>query len=130
MDIMDHSKIISHKGIKVLSLFFIDKVANYRGYSIDGVPVQGKFALWFEEEFTQQLRKPKYRILYPSVWDENGDKFTINEQALKELASSVHNGYFAQDKKKMHLAIHYLQSQSYQLKVKVVKRLLMSLLIT
>nr|WP_041412567.1 DEAD/DEAH box helicase family protein [Shewanella baltica] len=100
VDIMDHSKIISHKGIKVLSLFFIDKVANYRGYSIDGVPVQGKFALWFEEEFTQQLRKPKYRILYPSVWDENGDKFTINEQALKELASSVHNGYFAQDKKK------------------------------
>lgn len=100
VDIMDHSKIISQKGIKVLSLFFIDKVANYRGYSIDGVPVQGKFALWFEEEFTQQLRKPKYRILYPSVWDKNGDKFTINEQALKELASSVHNGYFAQDKKK------------------------------
>ncbi|MGI2039655.1 type III restriction-modification system endonuclease [Shewanella frigidimarina] len=100
VDIMDLSKIISQKGIKVLSLFFIDKVANYRGYSIDGVPVQGKFALWFEEEFTQQLRKPKYRILYPSVWDKNGDKFTINEQALKELASSVHNGYFAQDKKK------------------------------
>lgn len=100
VDIMDHSKIISQKGIKVLSLFFIDKVANYRGYSIDGVPVQGKFALWFEEEFTQQLRKPKYRILYPSVWDKNGDKFTINEQVLKELASSVHNGYFAQDKKK------------------------------
>lgn len=100
VDIMDHSKIISQKGIKVLSLFFIDKVANYRGYSIDGVPVQGKFAFWFEEEFTQQLRKPKYRILYPSVWDKNGDKFTINGQALKELASSVHNGYFAQDKKK------------------------------
>ncbi|MGI2115674.1 type III restriction-modification system endonuclease [Shewanella frigidimarina] len=100
VDVMDHSKVISQKGIKVLSLFFIDKVANYRGYSVDGVPVQGKFAQWFEEEFTQQLRKPKYRILYPSVWEKNGDKFIVNEQSLKELASSVHNGYFAQDKKK------------------------------
>ncbi|MBA6233965.1 MULTISPECIES: type III restriction-modification system endonuclease [unclassified Colwellia] len=101
VDVMDHSKIISQKGIKVLSLFFIDKVANYRGYSSDGVPVQGKFACWFEEEFTQQLRKPKYRILYPSVWEKNdAGKQIINEYALKELASSVHNGYFAQDKKK------------------------------
>lgn len=99
-DKLDHSKILSQKGIKVLSLFFIDKVANYRGYSEGGVPVQGKFSQWFEEEFIQQLRKPKYRVLYPKVWDENGDKFVINEQALKELASSVHNGYFAQDKKK------------------------------
>lgn len=99
-DILDHSKIISQKGIKVLSLFFIDKVANYRGYSEGGVPVQGKFALWFEEEFSAQLKKPKYRILYPSVWDKIDDKYVINEQALKELATSVHNGYFAQDKKK------------------------------
>ncbi|MEZ9927052.1 type III restriction-modification system endonuclease [Vibrio breoganii] len=105
VDVMDHSKILSQKGIKVLSLFFIDKVANYRGYSSDGVPVQGKFAKWFEEEFTQQLRKPKYRVLYPSIWNKEGDKNdagkpTLNEHALKELASSVHNGYFAQDKKK------------------------------
>ncbi|TMS61770.1 DEAD/DEAH box helicase family protein [Pseudoalteromonas sp. S3173] len=101
VDVMDHSKILSQKGIKVLSLFFIDKVANYRGYSSDGVPVQGKFAKWFEEEFTQQLRKPKYRVLYPSIWDKNNaGKPTLNEYALKELARSVHNGYFAQDKKK------------------------------
>ncbi|MUK76597.1 DEAD/DEAH box helicase [Aliivibrio fischeri] len=101
VDVMDHSKILSQKGIKVLSLFFIDKVANYRGYSSDGVPVQGKFAKWFEEEFTQQLRKPKYRVLYPSIWDKNdAGKPTLNEHALKELASSVHNGYFAQDSKK------------------------------
>ncbi|HDY8072086.1 TPA: DEAD/DEAH box helicase family protein [Vibrio vulnificus] len=98
---MDHSKVMSQKGIKVLSLFFIDKVANYRGYTKDGVPIQGKFALWFEQEFMQQLRKPKYRVLYPFVWvqDCSGNP-VINEQALKELASSVHNGYFAQDKKK------------------------------
>ncbi|MGG6379161.1 type III restriction-modification system endonuclease [Vibrio cholerae] len=98
---MDHSKVMSQKGIKVLSLFFIDKVANYRGYTKDGVPIQGKFALWFEQEFMQQLRKPKYRVLYPFVWEQDGSgNPVINEQALKELASSVHNGYFAQDKKK------------------------------
>lgn len=101
VDPMDHSKVMSQKGIKVLSLFFIDKVANYRGYTKDGVPIQGKFAQWFEEEFIQQLRKPKYRVLYPSVWDKDSSgKPVLNEQALKELASSVHNGYFAQDKKK------------------------------
>lgn len=101
VDPMDYSKVMSQKGIKVLSLFFIDKVANYRGYTKDGVPTQGKFAQWFEEEFTQQLRKPKYRLLYPSIWDKDSSgKSALNEQALKELASSVHNGYFAQDKKK------------------------------
>lgn len=98
---MDYSKVMSQKGIKVLSLFFIDKVANYRGYTKEGVPTQGKFAQWFEDEFTQQLRKPKYRLLYPSIWDKDSSgKSVLNEQALKELASSVHNGYFAQDKKK------------------------------
>lgn len=100
VDPMDHSKVLSQKGIKVLSLFFIDKVANYRGYTKDGLPVQGKFASWFEEEFIKQLRKPKYRVLYPSVWDkDDAGKSIINEQALKELASAVHDGYFAQDRK-------------------------------
>ncbi|EMC9392575.1 DEAD/DEAH box helicase family protein [Vibrio parahaemolyticus] len=101
VDPMDYSKVMSQKGIKVLSLFFIDKVANYRGYTKEGIPTQGKFAQWFEEEFTQQLRKPKYRLLYPSIWNKDSSgKSVLNEQALKELASSVHNGYFAQDKKK------------------------------
>lgn len=101
VDVMNHSKVMSQKGIKVLSLFFIDKVANYRGYTKDGVPIQGKFACWLEEEFIQQLKKPKYRVLYPSIWDKDSSgKPVLNEQALKELASSVHNGYFAQDKKK------------------------------
>lgn len=101
VDVMDHSKILSQKGIKVLSLFFIDKVANYRGYSTDGVPVQGKFAQWFEEAFIRFAGKKKYRVLYPSIWDiDDAKKATINEQALKELARSVHDGYFAQDKKK------------------------------
>ncbi len=63
-------------GIKVLSLFFIDKVANYRAYNEAGEPSLGKFAIWFEELFEKY--KPKD---YP---------FT---------ASQVHNGYFSMDKK-------------------------------
>ncbi len=68
-------------GVKVLSLFFIDKVANYRSYDEDGNPVAGKFAEWFEEAFKQYANKPQYRGLIPYA------------------ASEVHNGYFSGDKK-------------------------------
>lgn len=37
-------------GIKVLSLFFIDRVANYRDYDGAGQPLQGKFAAAFEAQ--------------------------------------------------------------------------------
>ncbi len=95
-----HKQVLSEKGIKVLSLFFIDKVANYRGYAEGGVPVAGKFATWFEEEFAKLVRKPKYRILYPEIWDHDGQRYVVNAQALTELTKEVHDGYFAQDKKK------------------------------
>ena len=48
------------KGIKVLSLFFIDRVANYRSYGADGNPVKGKFALWFEEIYKEMSGKGSY----------------------------------------------------------------------
>lgn len=74
-------------GIKVLSLFFIDKVANYRAYDEDGNPQKGKYALMFEEEYARAIRKPKYSQLF-----EGAD--------LDTAAEGVHNGYFAIDKKK------------------------------
>ena len=40
-----------YKGIKVLSLFFIDEVANYREYDAAGQPINGKYAKMFEEEY-------------------------------------------------------------------------------
>lgn len=40
-----------YKGIKVLSLFFIDEVANYREYDAAGQPVNGKYATMFEKEY-------------------------------------------------------------------------------
>ena len=75
------------RGLKVLSLFFIDRVANYRSYDNDGNPQLGKYAMMFEEEYAQAIRKPEYHMLF-----EGAD--------LDTAAEGVHNGYFAVDKRK------------------------------
>jgi len=75
------------KGLKVLSLFFIDRVANYRWYDDEGNPQPGKYAKIFEEEYKRELRKPKYHILF-----EGTD--------IETAAEGVHDGYFAVDRKK------------------------------
>jgi len=67
-------------GIKVLSLFFIDKVKNYRSYE-SGSAIKGKFAEWFEEIYNEFAGKKEYKKLIP---------FEV---------SKVHDGYFAEDKK-------------------------------
>lgn len=46
-------KKMKDKGIKVLSLFFIDKVVNYRQYDNEGNASNGKFATWFEDIFQE-----------------------------------------------------------------------------
>jgi len=69
------------KGIKTLTLFFIDKVKHYRDYDAGGTPVPGKFARWFEEIYEEETRKPAYQGLIPHA------------------VSSLHNGYFSQDNK-------------------------------
>lgn len=69
------------KGIKVLSLFFIDKVKNYREYDSNGNPLKGKFAQWFEEIYQKEISKPAYKNLI---------SYSVEE---------LHNGYFSQDNK-------------------------------
>ncbi len=54
---------LKEKGIKVLSLFFIDRVANYRAYDSDGNLLKGKFAKWFEEAYREVARKSAYKGL-------------------------------------------------------------------
>ena len=66
--------------VKVLSLFFIDKVMNYREYTANGVS-KGKFAKWFEEAYIKVSSKPKYTGVMDGL-----------------SASEVHDGYFAADK--------------------------------
>src|SRR3990172_8646060 len=60
------------KGIKVLSLFFIDRVANYRGYTADGVSQKGKFALWFEEAFERANQQQDHLIPFSVEQVHNG----------------------------------------------------------
>jgi type III restriction enzyme len=83
---LDKELRLRQEGIKVLSLFFIDKVDNYRFYDKDGNPHKGKYALWFEEEYKKIIKKPKYHTLFEDV-------------DIDSAAELVHNGYFAQDKK-------------------------------
>ncbi len=66
------------KGIKVLSLFFIDEVKKYR--MPDGTP--GIYAQMFEECYNELMAKPKYADLKNRFNDVN----------------KAHDGYFSQDK--------------------------------
>jgi type III restriction enzyme len=80
---LDKELEVRERGIKVLSLFFVDRVANYRDYDEAGRPAKGKFAQVFEAELTALAGDSRYAAL---AW-------------LKEPVERLHNGYFAQDKK-------------------------------
>ena len=79
-----------YKGIKVLSLFFIDEVAKYKQYDAAGQPMNGSYADMFEEEYTDIVNN-----LQPTLFDE--------EEYFKYLdsipAEKTHAGYFSIDKK-------------------------------
>lgn len=68
------------KGIKVLSLFFIDEVKKYRTETGE----KGIYAQMFEECYKELINKPKYAELK--------DRFNLDVE-------KAHNGYFSQDKK-------------------------------
>ena len=68
------------KGIKVLSLFFIDEVKKYRTETGE----KGIYAQMFEECYNELMSKEKYALL----------KTYFNTDVEK-----AHNGYFSQDKK-------------------------------
>jgi type III restriction enzyme len=71
------------RGIKVLSLLFIDRVANYRDYDASGQPGKGKFAEVFEAELAALAKDARYCEL---EW-------------LQQPIKRLHDGYFAQDRK-------------------------------
>jgi type III restriction enzyme len=80
---LDKELRVSSRGIKVLSLFFLDRVANYREYDAEGKPSKGKLAMVFEEELQALLKDPRYADI---AW-------------RKENFERLHDGYFAQDNK-------------------------------
>jgi type III restriction enzyme len=83
---LEKEKVLRPKGIKVLSLFFIDAVERYRQYDADGNPVKGDYARIFEEEYKRAAKLPAFQSLFTEV-------------ALAHAAEDVHNGYFSIDKK-------------------------------
>ena len=82
----DKEQALHSKGIKVLTLFFIDEVAKYRDY--DAADEKGEYARIFEEEYNQYLNE----VL------ELHD--TPYQRYLKGIDTTrTHNGYFSIDKK-------------------------------
>lgn len=86
---IERERQLFHKGIKVLSLFFIDEVEHYRKYDAAGQQDNGTFAQMFEEEYEDIINNLQIRI---------GE-----EDYLKYLnsikANDTHAGYFSIDKK-------------------------------
>lgn len=80
---LDKEVEVRGRGIKILSLFFIDRVANYREYRDDGSPTPGMYATVFEAELTDLAAKPEYSEI---EW-------------LRLPADKLHDGYFARDRR-------------------------------
>lgn len=78
------------KGIKTLSLFFIDEVVKYRDY--DRPDKKGEYARYFEEEYQAQLNSRLISESNPAYVD----------YLKKYSPDQVHEGYFSIDKKTGH----------------------------
>ena len=86
---IERERQLFYKGIKVLSLFFIDEVEHYRRYDSSGNPENGIFADMFEEEYEDIVKK---------LQTENGeDAYSKYLRAIS--GKKTHAGYFSIDKK-------------------------------
>ena len=81
---LDKELRLNTQQIKVLTLFFIDKVDFYRQFTEEGQREPGEYARIFEEEYLKAIKSPAYKDLLPSH---------------PEHAKDVHDGYFSIDKK-------------------------------
>ena len=81
-------KVLFKKGIKVLSLFFIDEVAKYRVYDENNNKIKSEYETIFEEEYSKVIEEN--RTLFDEEYFKYIDKFDTN---------TIHKGYFSIDKK-------------------------------
>ena len=86
---IERERQLFHKGIKVLSLFFIDEVAHYKQYDAAGQPFNGIFADMFEEEYAAIMGS--FQI---GLEDEDYVRYLQSIQP-----KDTHAGYFSIDKK-------------------------------
>lgn len=85
----ERERALFSKGIKVLSLFFIDEVKKYRDY--DAADEQGVYAKMFEEEYDSVRKSLQQDLLESPDYLEFLDK---------TVARKAHAGYFSIDKSK------------------------------
>jgi type III restriction enzyme len=76
------------QGIKTLSLFFIDEVANYKSYDENGEEVHGPLWKIFEEEYNYFMQQEI------NLFEDDYQRYL-----KKYSAADVHKGYFSIDKK-------------------------------
>ena len=106
---LQKEKQLFSKGIKVLSLFFIDSVEKYRIYDKNGEQQLGEYAKIFEEEYNN-VRSDFLDLFHQEYNDflyktdpgkvHHGFMPTNYEDYLeRDDASKIHEGYFAIDKK-------------------------------
>lgn len=88
---LDKERELFKKGIKTLSLFFIDEVKNYKGYDEEGNEIHGPFWKIFEEEYANALNERM------SIFEDD-----YQEYLRRFTPEQVHNGYFSIDKKTGH----------------------------
>lgn len=84
---LEKERLMFHKWIKVLSLFFIDEVAKYREYDEHGNQIKGEYEKIFEEEYRLATNE---RELFDDEYNSYLAKFAVEE---------IHKGYFSIDKK-------------------------------
>ena len=83
---LDKEKRLRGRGIKVLSLFFVDSVRRYRSYDEAGTTQKGDYARMFEEEYRRLARNPDFASLF-------------EESGVSSKSEEVHEGYFSIDRK-------------------------------
>lgn len=87
---LERERQLFYKGIKVLSLFFIDEVANYRVYGSGSEYSNGKYADMFEEQYAEAVEEAKKELAFYPEYLAYLDSIDANK---------THAGYFSQDKK-------------------------------
>jgi type III restriction enzyme len=86
----ERERLLHPRGIKVLSLFFIDEVVKYRRYGTEGEEIAGDYAAMFEEEYEAAVDELPRLDARDAAW---------HAYVQRDPASAVHQGYFSIDRK-------------------------------
>jgi type III restriction enzyme len=84
---IEKERVLYKKGIKTLSLFFIDEVAKYRAYNKNGDQLKAEYEQIFEDEYKEAIAQ---KSLFDTEYNAYLEKYAVEK---------VHSGYFSIDNK-------------------------------